>query len=48
MIIHEYDADGDNSLNFEEFCQFSLPATNNSLREVALLRGKAYYYSSQR
>ena len=48
MIIHEYDADGDLSLNFDEYSMFALPSTNTSLREVALLRNKAYYYSSQK
>lgn len=34
-IIREYDASGDGRLNFQEFAQFVLPATNNSLRHVA-------------
>ena len=28
MIIHEYDADGDSCLNFDEYSMFSLPSTN--------------------
>ena len=48
MVLHEYDADEDGSLNFEEYCQFALPATNKSLRDVALARGQRYYYSSTR
>lgn len=34
-IIREFDASMDGTLEFLEFCQFLLPATNNSLRHVA-------------
>ena len=48
MIIHEYDADLDGNLTFEEFCQLALPSTNQSLRDVALMRSKASHYASHR
>ena len=40
MIIHEFDSDLDRALNFDEFCQFSLPATNHYMREEALMRDR--------
>lgn len=38
MIIREYDADLNGSLNFTEFCQLILPATNDYMRKLALYR----------
>jgi hypothetical protein len=42
-MIKEYDSDFDGNMNFEEFCQLVLPSTNQTLREIALLRGKRSY-----
>ena len=36
------------NLTFEEFCQLALPSTNQSLRDVALMRSKASHYASHR
>jgi Ca2+-binding EF-hand superfamily protein len=43
MIIREYDADQDGSLSLEEFCQIILPATNESMRKLALSRNHSKY-----
>jgi len=43
MIIREYDSDLDGNLNYDEFCQMALPATNPSLRQLALMRNHSYY-----
>lgn len=42
-IIREYDSNNDATLEFSEFCQLALPATNNSLRHVAEHRSQSPY-----
>jgi len=43
-MIKEYDASGDGALNFYEFSQLVLPATNCSLRSIAEGRRYATYF----
>ena len=38
-VILEFDSDMDGNLNYEEFSTLCLPATNQTLKELALLRG---------
>lgn len=35
MIIKEYDADADGILSFDEFCMFTLPSTNQTMKEIS-------------
>lgn len=43
-IVREYDSSNDGTLEFNEFCQLVLPATNNSLRHVAEHRHHSPYF----
>ena len=38
LVIKQYDSNLDGRLSLEEFCQFILPSTNSSLREVSIAR----------
>lgn len=43
-IVREYDGTGNNMLDFDEFCQLALPATNPNLRHIASTRRFSPYF----
>lgn len=43
-IVREYNASANGALSFNDFCQFVLPATSNSLRSVAENRRFSPYF----
>jgi hypothetical protein len=48
LLIKEFDSDADGHLNYLEFCNFILPATNKTLRSLCEMRKNSYYFRPEK